>query len=303
MLSEQTAERRRGRIQRIRRALERIFSHGLSLCQELAREEREYKIETEAGQWESGKWTGSDLNGMTDIRIKAEPEHDTELQRQQTIRDLIEAGVIDPRDPSVRRILADELGGHTALFKSQELQIGAAQREFTALKSRKVYPVVDEDLDDHPSHYEQHGQDLLSEWWVEKEQAAGWDKVLRVLPGWNTPQQVPGGVDPTTGMPVMQMISPLDMMTQNPLAPKCLEGQILQLWLLRLQSVGYAPGPDEVEPLNCVMQFRAHHLAHKILAERSMAQASAAPQMAAPASQNETAAGTVATPGQAPMMA
>lgn len=301
MLTEQTAERRRGRIQRIRRTLEAVFSHGLDLMEEFVREEREFNVEAEPGQWESGKWTGEMLTGSTEVHIKAEPEHDTELQRQQTIRDLIEAGVIDPRDPAVKRILAEELGAHTALFKAQELQLDNAEREFLDLKGRKIYPVVDEDLDDHVAHYEQHGQDCLSEWWLEKEKAAGWNKVLMYLAGWKSPKPT-GQIDTMTGQPIT--MSAFDATAMNPLAPKAVEGQILQTWAMLLQMVGYQPLPDEVEPLSCVMQFRAHHAAHKILAEQAMAAANmGAATMAAPAAMNETAAGTVATAAQGPTSA
>jgi len=203
----------------------------------------------------------------------------------------------------VKRILAEELGAHTALFRAQELQLNNAEREFQKLKDRKQYPTVDEDLDDHVAHYEQHGQDCLGGWWLEQETKAGWDKVLKYLSNWNKPIPIPGPVDPMTGMPTQQMITPLDQIAQMPLGPKALEGQILLAWELTLRNAGYMPLPEEVEPLACVMQFRAHHAAHKILAERSMAQAGMAPTMAAPAAMNETAAGTVATPGQAPIQA
>lgn len=316
MLTEQTGERRRPKLARIKRALERVFTHGMDLNHEFVRETRELWIPQDESTWKRRCWQGIDITGVTTIKLKAEPEHDTEIQKQQTIRDMLQAGLFDVQDPRTRRVLARELGASSELIAQDDLQEEQAEREYIDLRDQSRVPVVDEDLDDHPMHAERHGVDCMSDYWRDLEDQAGWDRVLRVISRWKDPAEVNAPtMDPATNQPMMgpdgrplmsvqQVDSPFKaFMRQAAIQPggqpKLLEMAILGCWLQLMKNVGYQPkSQQEAKALTTVLQFRAHRAAHIMLAEQAKQAAMAGQaQLAAPAGA-ATAGGTVTAPGQ-----
>lgn len=307
-LQEQSGEIRKERLRRKREALQRAYSHGLLLCHELVREPRQYWIRGEDGSWSEKTWTGLELQGQTDVRIDPEPEHETDLQKQQRLLDAITQKLINPADPKVARRVARKLHVDEEIFQEDNLQEEAAGREFCEFLDYSKEPVVDDDMDSHKAHYDQHGADCMGEKFRDLEEAAGWDKALPYLSDWRQvffpqPNPVQQPPDPMTGMaPPPAMMPGLDQklkapnpQTGEPGIPS-LELRIMKTWMLLLGQAQYQPGPSEQEALGQVMRFRAHMAAHRVLGEtQQQAAATGASVMAAPESPDQTLAGTVPT--------
>lgn len=304
-LQEQSGEQRRPRIRAIREMLMRVFSHGLQLCHELVREPREYWTRDEKGAWAEKVWRGMDLEGQTDVQIDPEPDHDSDLQRQQRILDFVKDIMNNIKDPKLMRKVAKKTHVDEDLFVEDNLQEETAERELIEWLEFDQEPVIDDDLDSHQAHYEQHGVDVMREQFRDLEDLAGWDKALPYLSNWQgmfLPQPNPVSVpDPMTGQPMPgQMLPGLDgkLSQPNPQtgAPgiPSLELRILKTWDLKLAQGGYQPEPGQEEALAKVKRFRAHMAAHKIIGERQQQAAAGGAQiMAAPEAPDQTIAGTV----------
>jgi hypothetical protein len=304
-LQEQSGEQRRPRIRAIREMLMRAFSHGLALCHELVREPRLYWTKDDSGSWSEKSWKGTDLAGQTDVQIDPEPDHDTDLQRQQRIMDFIRERLME-KNPKLARKVARKMHVDEDLFQEENLQDETAEREYCEWIKYDKEPVVDDDLDAHDAHYEKHGVDAMSEEFRDLEDESGWDLVVPLLSGWKdqfndsqqpvdvsaVPPPAPGEVPPPPPQPIT--VPGFDTLLKQK-GVFSLEARILQTWNLIAQKAMFAPEPGTEQALMKVMRFRAHMAAHRLLGERQMQQAAMGQQvMAAPEAPDQTRAGTVA---------
>ena len=314
MLAEQNNEQRRPRIKRVREGLERVFSHGLALNHELVREPRAIWKSAEIGEWQKTSWTGTDLEGQVDVKIKAEPEHDTKIQKQQLVRDMIDAGLFDLGDARTRRIVAREMGGSSELFKQQDVQEDSAEREYIEYRDGGSAPVIEDGLDDNQMHLDRHTYDAQQEWARDKAKECNWVGILPMISAWNKPGppvpqpqyfQNPDGSTSGVMVPTPSP-SPLErfMALYGYMEVNLLEFRIMGTWKMMLmeqqQQGRYAPDPASAEALEWVMRFRAHIAAHKIKAELERSEVAAGEQKMAPTGAPSTAAGTIVAPGSAP---
>jgi hypothetical protein len=320
ILAEQSGERRRNRIRRIREMLERLYSHGLQLSHELVREDRLFWLKDETGSWSQKSWSGLQLEGQTDVRIDAEPEHHTPLQRQQRIKDMKDLFPQLFQNPRSLRRLAQQMGYPLEGFEDESLQDEAAQREFSRFLDEGRPPVIDGDLDDHAEHHEQHGSNFMDERWLDLEDESGWDQALPFIGQWQAFMQMldghpadPGSMgDPAQGIPPRPPTPEAPPLWQK---PPSFELQVCECWRMMLQRVmqnpaqlgyqfdtggqtpiltwerqGYANAP----PLLKILRMRAHDTCHKLYGQPQMVQEAAGqpeapggtqPQQAAPPQQ------------------
>jgi hypothetical protein len=331
LIAEQAGEHRRPRIRRIRKMLERVWSHGLLLCHEMVPDEelRSYNVKDEMDEWKQRTWTGADIAGQTDVKIEPEPEHNTSVVRRENIVTALNNRLIDPtqnRKMAIR--IAKELEVPTEIFEDDDLQYDAAGREFWDFVDLNQYPVVDSSLDDDAAHSDQHGEDMLSPKWREIEAEAGWRaNYLSVLYGWeevyrgmvqawgafqesqNSPlPPAQPQIDPQTGQmipppPEPPPIQPPEVDLSNP----DLQVQILAVWdylfakkSQQLQQEGQPPLDTQSPGVRKVMIFRAHKCAHDIRTEdKATAVQQGANVAAAPGTD---AAGDGTMPGQQGVM-
>jgi hypothetical protein len=274
---EQSSEKRKARIRRIRLMLERCYKHGLMLIHELAREPRKLWTRDDTNAWKQETWSGLDLNGQTDVRIDAEPEHSLPSQRMQQLKDMHDMFPDMFANPRAARKLAKRFEFPIEAFETQSLQDESAQRELSLFLDGGRQPVVDPDLDDHQAHHQQHGEDMMKDRWRDLEDAAGWDDALLALWGWE--QQY-------------QMLE----MQYGQSWPPALELRILQAWQTILAMGGFQPKPGSEQALGQVLRFRAHMTAHKQITTMQMAATSMGAQIPAAPAGAQTASGTLPTP-------
>jgi hypothetical protein len=271
----------------------RAYRHGLELMQELCREPRLYWEEDGAGEWKQRAWDGLMFAGQTHVHIDAEPDHNTDLVKQQTVRDYLSMNPQAMATPKTARVVAKVLGVQEELFQGDNLQDDAAEREYIDFFDRERAPVVDPDLDDHDAHYDRHGVDCHSDKWRDLEDDADWDGALPQLSDWETMYAgQPGAVD-DTGMP----IPGLDQQMGDQWPPD-LEGRIFACWQQILSERYQSPTPEAAQALARVLRFRAHMAAHKRVGQARAAAAAQGQQVMAAPQAPETAAGTMPTPGQ-----
>jgi hypothetical protein len=307
-LQEQSGEQRRPRIRAIREMLMRVFSHGLALCHELVREPRPYWTKEDRGNWSEKSWRGTDLVNQTDVQIDPEPDHDTDLQKQQRIMDFIKDIMRLIPDPKLARKVARKMHVDESLFQDDNLQEETAQREFCEWIDYEQEPVVDEDLDAHETHYDTHGVDVMNERFRDLEDEAGWDKFIPYVSGWKDqfndqqmpveiPQFTPAPGEIPPPPPPPQVIQGFDTLLKAK-GFVSMEARIDKTWEVLAQKAGFVPDPGTEQALAKVRRFRAHMAAHKIIAEKQkQAAAMGAQVMAAPESPEQTMAGTIPTAG------
>lgn len=278
-LKEYAGERREPRIMRIKEALRRVWKHGLELMTAFYIEPREVSFEDEDGE---EKWTmlhGLDIKGETSVTIESEADFDDQARNQELVLSLIDRKVLDPtQDPVLAREIARILEAPEGLFERQDIQKDGAQREYLRFKEEGVIPVVDPTLDDHLTHYQQHGIDAQSEYFRDLEEQGGWDEALKVLsPGWE------------------QNLMMLGMMP----GPPCFQEKIYNFWMQQLQLAAQPqidpmtgimvappafPPPQDPEALDKVLRWRSHLEEHRLFEQTKQLQAMMQPTLAAPGS-------------------
>lgn len=308
ILAEQAGEQRKPRINRIREMLARVWKHGLQLCHEFVREERMYHKRSETDEWTMAAWTGMDIVDGCDVQIDPEPDHDTELQRQQNLLKAVEIGAVDVQENKrAAMLVAKALDIPSDLTEDDDIQYEAAEREYIDYLERDIEPVIDADLDDPIAHSDQHGQDTHDPRWRQVEAEAGWKEILKLISGWNDP--VPGVVDPMTGQPTMSTMfeqiqstpigpNPLDPMgapvTLGSQWPTLLELQIVECWKYLAQKYIQSV-PEKQQVIQKVIRWRAHLAAHRMKVEENAGAAQMGAPVAAATGADATVTGTMPT--------
>lgn len=312
-LKTEAGEKRRPRILRIRRALVRAWNHGLQLMSAMYIEPREYDYEDENGD-ERTSFIEGDVIAQSNpkVDIYPTPDYDITDARRESIRDMVQLGILDPRaTPQLSRKIVGALDETLDFFLDDDMQEQQAQREWRDFKDKQRRPVTDPSLDDDETHYQCHGRDCFTEWFRQAEDDARWDEVLKVIGGdWDA------------------MIEKVKMMLLSPAIPgmpkPAADDALMALWMQQItmhdQAMqtammmdGQLPAmPPGVTPVSkpflpnhsleeVVLPWRAHMEAHRIKAEvklmkKAMQQAAAA----APATGSEPGAeqGGGEAPGQ-----
>lgn len=286
-LGEKSSERRSNRLRRKRKALERLFTHGLTLMYHRCLEPRKMRFKDSDGKFKERAWQGIEMNGQIRVTIDAESEHDTTLQKEQKLIDAVDKGLYDLTNPSVRDKLREKLELPRNIDGNLDVQRDAASREWCDFRDSdgKDEPIVDQSIDDPGIHHDQHGLDIQSDEFRDLEEAALWKTIYPFIADWKA--AFPG------------LLMQLQALMVN--RPPLLEYQILAVWDFMLLQRGIKTAmvpPDQLKALRKVMRFRAHYEAHMFAAElQAMAPA---PALAAPGSP-ETAKGTVPTAGGPPV--
>jgi hypothetical protein len=174
-------ERRGPRIARVKKALERIYSHGLRAMSGLYIEHRKCQYEDESGDERWKMLHGLDLKGQCEVVVEANPEYDVDATNQQVVRDMIQLRVIDPTDRRIKRRIAKHLKSPEDLFEDDDLQDDSAQREYVSFKEEMRVPRVDPSADDHFTHFDTHGRAWHSEYMRSLRYKADWDGALYYL--------------------------------------------------------------------------------------------------------------------------
>jgi hypothetical protein len=308
MIAEQAGEHRRPRIRRIRKMLERTWSHGLLLNHEMVPdgEFRSYHSKDETDEWKERTWTGADIMGQTDVKIDAEPEHNTSVVRRENILSALTNKLIDPtQNKKMALRIAKELEVPSEIFEDDDLQYKAAEREFWDFIDQGYAPVLDESLDDDAAHSDQHGEDMMSPKWRELEKQAEWKPAMRVLYAWKpafaAAEAAFGEFQATAGQPAQP--DPLTGIIMPPPEQPAvtfkaidLESRIVEFWtflLTQAQQQGLWQPAGDPEAFQQVMTFRAHKCAHDKRVEDTAMAAQMGAEIAAKPGEEATAQGTL----------
>ena len=258
-LKTEAGEKRRPRIARYRNALVRKWNHGLQLMAAMYIEPRSYNYKDDTGEEREAFITGDVIaSANPQVDIYPAPDYDAKDLQRENVRDAIRLGALDPKASSrinrkVLRIFDDSL----EIFVDDDLQEEQAQREWQMFKDQGRVPVVDPGIDQDVVHKEEHGRNIMSPWFRQQEEAAGWDGALEILGNqWDESLQQVG-------------------ISAQGMSPQPL---IKGMWQQKLQAAGYRP--KDAEALEKVLSWRAHYEAHRL--REIMAQVSAQPTAEAP---------------------
>lgn len=310
------SEGREPRLARIRASLQRVWEHGLELMKAFYIEPREIEYEGDDKEPRSTMvdWQQIEVDGT--IKVEAEADFDDKARNQQLVIENLQTGLIDLKDQGVAREVARILEMPEELYKKQDIQRRTAEKEYLYFRDEGTVPVRDPSVDDDQTHYDQHGIDSQSDWFLEQERLGDWDNALKILgPFWDKSVQEAGMM--TVGNPGNPMMGiPPSFPT-----PPCLQEKLVDVWTQILLTNGYQvpgappqqpqldpmtgklvppPPPELPEELVKVMQWKAHNAEHKFYGELGQMQAQAAPVLAAPGSAEETESGNVPTPSTPP---
>lgn len=281
-LLQQSGLKRQPRIDRKRESLERIYRHGATLMYHRTLEERTLEFQDDDKQWKQRAWRGTEMNNQLNVRIDPEPEHDSPLLKKQQILDMVDKHLYDLNDAAVRSRLVEALEGPRSIEGPMGMQIEAAQREFCDFRDSKGKwaPTVDPSMDDARSHMDEHGKSWHSSWMRDQRELARWEEIAPLLYAWEGVfAQLSAGLPPNF--------------------PPSIELRIFAVFdlILGMQHVTAEDlPPEQAAALKIVLRWRAHFEAHKDTATKQLSAATAgAAVVAAPESEQATAAGTVAT--------
>lgn len=267
LIAEQTAEQRAQRLERIREALESLWSHGLVLMEEYVREPRDLWYKDDKGEYQKQVWWGELLNGQTQVRIKPTVAYETEVARRENLNTALDDHLLDPNSPipaRARRAALDVLRVPTEVTHDDSIQTEMAEREYQSLLEEPYEePYIDPEKDSDTDHAEQHGIDMTREAWLDLEDEAELKKYLPKMERWDqpgdpvpTPQTAPPppgmpswplGVQPPMVTVMLPAPSPFDKtkmaLRQTGAWPECVELQIFETFrmLVANTEMGAAP--------------------------------------------------------------
>lgn len=325
-LLNESSERRKPRIRRIKEMLGRAFTYALELIAGQWIEPREYRYEAEDGDEAWGYVTGLELEDQTEVEVEASAEDDTPEVRREKLRDLVTLGIVRPGiSPQMDRVIAELLEAPEGLYVDDDLQEESAQREWFQFIEKGVAPVINPSLDDPGTHYQVHGRSAHSERFRELCEKANWNGALKILGAtWDADLQAAANEPMLFVRQAVQQLQqaqaaglPVPPMPQPPPIAD-LQDRIAKKWLERLGLVPTIdpmtnqPMPPQRPPFEVkdqqafqdVVTWLSHTESHKLGAEQKLQQAQAAPTMAAPGA-DATSVGTEPTAGagQAPQPA
>ena len=294
MLKASASEGRQPRVDRINQALTRIFQHGAMLQSNFYVEPREYKFEGEDGEerWASAK--GLDLEFQTDVEIEAEPSFDEKAQNQETVKAMLDSGLLDPNASKMqRRRLLTHMAAPKDLLEDEKLQEAAAQREWMAFRDEGRVRRVDPGLDSHLDHFEEHGNRCQTEFFRDLEERCDWDGALKILGGnWEDN---------------LKMLAVMPEEMDPNLVPMALQDRVYTFWTFQIQQnqessqkTGQEPfvSPDE-QAMEQILQWRSHMEAHRLHGEMAQMRAEMEPTLAQPGAEGTPEGGQPA-PGAPP---
>lgn len=278
-LKTYVSETRQPRLERIKAAFKKVWSHGLQLMAALYLEPRPVRAEDDDGEERWKMLKGTDLHDQADVEVEADPDYDVKARNQSLTFDYIQQKVINPQDPKTARLIAKIFEGEASpkeFFQDATLQEDEAQREWIAFRDRQMLPIVDPILDDHEIHVEMHARASTTETFRKLAERAGWRlKVLPILqPLWEQlklqaqtmPAQPmkpdpsgavqPGPPDPLTGLPTQVPV----MVPAGP--PMTLQERVIRVWSEVLAVNGFKA--EDPKTLSLVLAWKAHEVQHQI---------------------------------------
>lgn len=271
LLKDESGERRRARILRIKNGLIRIWSHGLRLVEALWLEPRPYRFEKPDGQQAWDYMHGLELEGLTDVEIAPEPAFDTPDARREGIRDAIQLKVLNPQNPQQVRQIAADLGVPDDYFAAEDQQDSAAFQEFWAFMHEGKVPEVDPEIDEVAAHVQSHTNSCYDDEFLELSEKGRWREALAILSAtWD--EDIQQALAPASPMmiqgPMGPMPAPPEMQPPPPPFTKTVQARIFDMWVQKLQQAGHSAfqsmDPDVQKALTQVLAWRAHLSSHYV---------------------------------------
>jgi hypothetical protein len=292
-LGEKSAETRKPRIQRIREAKKRIYSHQLELIHEFYRDERFYHVQDQNDKWGVKAFKGTDLANQTNVQLEDEAVYDERMFRRESIKEGIELGTIIPDSAAAKRKVNKALDIPLDVNETQNLQVSAAEDEWLAYVEEQIAPAVKPRQDYHAIHFQAHDLAFTSEIGKKYMRQADWNQVCLAIEGWekdfeqilemeaslelNPPSPEPPVPmpDPLTGVvspdahahAVMVWQSRIQAKQQIDAMPRAMELRILQVKKNLLAESGVEIGDERAATIDFLLRFDAHIEAHYRLAK------------------------------------
>jgi len=309
--AQQSATRRKPRVDGLRRLKRRAWKHRLRLIAGLWTEERLVRYRDDSDKWAVRRLRGMQLMGQTDVELEDEPLVEKGIAERASIQQGLEWGVIRTSGQggsygSDRRI-ARAIGIPEKLNEDRNLQEDDAIHEWKVHLEGEEEPVIDQQSDNDQIHYNTHTVSLGGrEAQQLKEQCAAagirWSSVLKATWEWEKLLGELRGMAQAvrTAPPANQMLLLMGpeqaMATMDKLRrarevltgfPAVLELQIHNVWTRLIEAHGF-PESQWPEALRVLVRFKAHALGHWMralqhpLLATDMAMPPAAAQAAAP---------------------
>jgi len=325
-LGEKAAERRKPRIERIKRAKRQIYRHQLQMIHEFYREDRQYAAWGRNDKWTIRCFRGADLMGESDVQFDDEPYYDVRMFRREVVKDGIQLGTISIDTADAKRKINKELGIPLEINSEQNQQVAWAEEEWFQFFEEGRAPAMSQRSDDPIIHYQSHELSLRSDEGRQLMASCGWSDAELLLWGWEDKlealeaieQQLkqpaplapvgPPGLDGQPGDPTPEaaqvyaegLAQRAQMEQQVQQFPKAPELRVALIWAQMLapflETLGQDPG--RAQGIGRVLRWRAHIEAHFQEAQkRAIASQAGLPIPAAPGAA-ETSAGLQPTPGQ-----
>ncbi len=187
LASEKTSERRQQREQEIVTAYEGVQSHGLKLIQHYYNKEEGRKYKAKLGtSYEERAFSGLDIAGQTDVRVREIPSFDESLAGKQTLAEAVASNpdLFAPKTPFAQREYLKVMGAPLGMTEEQNVQLDAAEAKFHEWRELKVVPSIDPNLDNHAIHWDTYGRLMLDHESIELSKQQKWGEALDMLAGW-----------------------------------------------------------------------------------------------------------------------
>ena len=292
-LGEKSAETRKPRIQRIREAKKRIYSHQLELIHEFYRDERFYHVKDQNDKWGVKVFKGTDLSEQTNVQLEDEAVYDERMFRRESIKEGIELGTIIPDSAAAKRKVNKALDIPLDVNETQNLQVSAAEDEWLAYVEEQIQPAVKTRQDYHAIHYQAHDLAFTSDIAKKYMRAADWNQVCLAIEGWEkdfeqilemeaslemnppTPEPPMPPPDLMGNPPTQEAVSHAIMIWQSRIQakqqidsmPKAMELRILQVKKNLLGQSGVEMNDERMDAVEFLLRFDAHIEAHYRMAK------------------------------------
>lgn len=185
ILAEQTALNRGTLERNLARLMDTIFTHHMEITWALRKEDTEFEVQSEAGDYERDSYVGTDLLGQVKVKVEPKGDFDRTVFQQMKVQEGIGLGLYNEAMASeAGRNELRELGGWPKVDTNESVQTERAEYACMNFLRFGTIPIVDETIDAPATWFHVLGRRWQGDEFQKIRRETNADKVIEALAGW-----------------------------------------------------------------------------------------------------------------------
>lgn len=185
ILAEQTAMNRGTLDRALARLMDNLFTHHMEITWALRKEDTDFEIQTEAGDYERDSYVGTDLLGQVKVNVEPKGDFDRTVFQQMKVQEGITLGLYNEAMASeAGRNELRELGGWPKVDTNESIQTERAEYACLNFLRHGTIPIPDETIDAPATWFQVLGRRWQGDEFQKVRRETGADQAIEKLAGW-----------------------------------------------------------------------------------------------------------------------